>query len=372
MTRTLRFRLAAWHVAFFTVLLVLFSAFVYNLLARSLVARLDDKLAFQANTAAALLEDEIREAAGDIPKAAAETVFDMRVGGSAIAIFSDGALLAGDVQRDGRRSTHRLTVGGRALDVVSTESGDAIDASLRTLRGVLFVGLPLFLLLAGAGGYWITARKLAALESMAGQARAIGGANLNARLEVGDAAEELTVLAASFNDLLARLDQSFETMRRFVADASHELRTPLSVIRAEADLAISKDRPAGEYRESLALILDESRRLSCLIDDLLNLARADAGAVKLRVDAFYFNDLLAECCRSVEGAAAPRGVRVECRTAADVPFSGDEVLLRRLLMNLLDNAVRYTPAGGVVTAALDAETSGVRLRVSDTGVGIAA
>src|SRR3954471_14915117 len=112
MTRTLRFRLAAWHVAFFTVLLVLFSAFVYNLLARSLVVRLDDKLASQADTAAALLEDEIREASGDVPKAALETVADMRVGGSAIAIFADGRLLAGETPRAGRRVSHRLTVGG--------------------------------------------------------------------------------------------------------------------------------------------------------------------------------------------------------------------------------------------------------------------
>jgi heavy metal sensor kinase len=205
---------------------------------------------------------------------------------------------------------------------------------------------------------------------MAEQARRISGSSLHKRLEIGDAAAELAMLSASFNELLARLDQSFEGMRRFVADASHELRTPLSVIRGEADVALSHDRSASEYRESLAVILDESRRLSRLVDDLLNLARADGGGVQLQLRQFYFNDLLGDCCRSVQALAAARGVSLECRAAGDIPFAGDEELLRRLAMNLLDNAIRYTPAGGRVVAEAAAENSGVRLRISDTGMGI--
>jgi signal transduction histidine kinase len=142
------------------------------------------------------------------------------------------------------------------------------------------------------------------------------------------------------------------------------------VIRGEADVALSHERNPAEYRESLAVILDESKRLSRLVDDLLNLARADGGSVKLQIREFYFNDLLADCCRSVQALAAMRGVTIECHPPGDVPFSGDEELLRRLVINLLDNAIRYTPAGGKVTAALELEPYGVRLRVSDTGIGI--
>jgi signal transduction histidine kinase len=120
------------------------------------------------------------------------------------------------------------------------------------------------------------------------------------------------------------------------------------------------------------VILDESRRLSRLVEDLLNLARADAGRVTLQVGDFYFNDLLADCCRSVQSRATTKGVTLECRGAADVPFTGDEGLLRRLIANLLDNAIRYTPAGGKVTAEVSAQEDGVRLRIADTGVGIAA
>jgi heavy metal sensor kinase len=205
---------------------------------------------------------------------------------------------------------------------------------------------------------------------MADQAREITGSNLHTRLDIGNAADELAVLAASFNELLSRLDQSFESMRRFVADASHELRTPISVIRGEADVVLSQERSASEYKEALAIILDESRRLSRLVDDLLNLARADAGYVRLQVRDFYFNDLLAECCRSVQTLASARNIQLECRTGGDLAFRGDEELLRRLVVNLLDNAIRYTPAGGRVSAELEAEGPDVRVRVSDTGVGI--
>jgi heavy metal sensor kinase len=206
---------------------------------------------------------------------------------------------------------------------------------------------------------------------MAEQAREITGSSLSRRLEIGRAAEELTVLAASFNELLARLDESFEAMRLFVADASHELRTPIAVIRGEADVALAHDRGAAEYRESLAIVLDESRRLSGLVDDLLNLARADAGRVKLEVQEFYFNELLADCCRSMQTLAGASDISLDCSSPGDVQFRGDEALLRRLVINLLDNAIRYTPPGGKVSAVLEADPAArVQIRISDTGAGI--
>ncbi len=159
-------------------------------------------------------------------------------------------------------------------------------------------------------------------------------------------------------------------MKRFVADASHELRTPLAVIQGEAGVSLSHDRPAAEYKQSLAIILDECRRLSRLVDDLLNLARADAGRVRLQVAEFYFNDLLAECCRSLEALAAARRIMIECLPSQDVAFRGDQALLRRLVVNLLDNAIRYTPAGGRITASLEARGPQLQIRIADTGIGI--
>ena len=376
MIRTFRFRLAAWYVGLMAVLFAGFSLFVYSLLAQSLEKRLHEMLESVAETAATLLPDEVEEDHGDVQRAADEVVAEVRFERGALAISRNGTVLAASGPIPKGKGTQLVVrsvkARGKTFEIVAAAPADAIAADLRLVRNVIFVGLPLFLALAGLTGYWLTKRQMRPLESMAEQAHRISGSNLDARLETGPAAEELAVLAASFNELLARLDQSFETMRRFVADASHELRTPLSVIRGEADVALGQERGASEYRESLTVILDESRRLSRLVEDLLNLARADAGRVTLQVGDFYFNDLLADCCRSVQSRATTKGVTLECRGAVDVPFTGDEGLLRRLIANLLDNAIRYTPAGGKVTAEVSAQEDGVRLRIADTGVGIAA
>ena len=269
-----------------------------------------------------------------------------------------------------RAVVRHATAGGRQVLVIALAPLDPVAAELLLVRRVILIALPLLLGIAGLGGYLLTARGLAPLRRMATQAREITGASLHKRLDIGNAADEIVALSSSFNELLARLDQSFETMRRFVADASHELRTPLSVIRGEADVALARDRGAAEYKESLAIVLDESRRLTRLVDDLLNLARADSGHVKLQLQDFYFNDLLAECCRSLRAMAGAGGIELECAIAGDVPFRGDEELLRRLVMNLLDNAIRYTPAGGKVSAALKVAPSALEIRISDTGPGI--
>jgi heavy metal sensor kinase len=373
--RSFRAQLTALYLAFFSLLFLLFSIFLYGELSRSLVARLDATLASEADTAAVLFPDEFQEMKGDVVAAAREVVNEMKVHGDFLAIREGDRVLAASPQpppgpRD-RSATRTVEAGGRTFQIVVSASLDSVHAELAVVRRAIFVALPLILALAGLGGYWLATRSLRPLGWMAEQARRITGSNLETRIKIPNAAEELAVLVTSFNELLSRLDQSFDTMRRFVADASHELRTPISVIRGEADVALSQERSPAEYRESLTVVLDEARRLSRLVDDLLNLARADAGHVQLQTHDFYLNELLAECCRSVHGLAATRGLTLECLPGNDLQFTGDEQLLRRLVINLLDNAIRYTPPGGKVTATLEDGATSVQLRVSDTGIGIA-
>jgi len=402
MIRSFRFRLTLWYLAFFSLLFLLFSLFLDSVLARALENRLDESLSVEANTAAALLEDEFVEMKGDPARASSEVLADLRLSGSIVAFLAGNGLLGAsapvprseleDISRraaadarpnlvvalpragpnGARAAVDRVSLGGRNYLVIAVAPLDEVVAALAVLRRVLLLALPLLVVVAGIGGYWLASRNLAPLEWMAAQARRITHSNLETRLDIGAAAEELAVLAASFNELLSRLDQSFDHMRRFVADASHELRTPISIIRGEADVALSHDRSAAEYRQTLAIILDESRRLSRLVDDLLNLARADAGRVKLQAQEFYLDDLLGECCRSAQSLASARRIALECRCPEDVAFRGDEELVRRMVMNLIDNAIRYTPEGGSVTAALEAGGDGVAIRISDTGTGISA
>ena len=396
MIKSLRARLTLWYLAFFSLLFLLFSLFLNGVLARALERRLDESLSVEANTAAALLADEFVEMKGDAAVASSEVLADLRLNGSTVTFLTGGRVLGSsapvpqdelrDIVRraaaDGsprlvlavphagpngaRAAAVRVTLGGKDYLALAIQPLDEVAADLAVLRGVLLLALPLVIGLAGMGGYWLTSRNLAPLASMAAQAGRITHSTLETRLEVGHAAEELAVLAASFNELLSRLDRSFEHMRRFVADASHELRTPIAIIRGEADVALSHDRSAAEYQQALAIVLDESRRLSRLVNDLLNLARADAGRVKLRAEEFYLNDLLAECCRSAQTLAAARHLTIECPSHDDVAFRGDEELVRRMVMNLIDNAIRYTPQGGRVTAALETGGASVAIRISDT------
>ena len=400
MIKSFRLRLTAWYLAFFALLFAIFGVYLYGVLARSLDSRLDARVSSEAYTAVGLFLDELDEMKGDVGKAAAEVVSEMHVRDSAIAILQGGQvvaagegapenglrqiaeLAAGRPEAEfllalpalGRNGSHaavrRTTFRGVRFLIVSVASLDSVAADLDLVRRMMLFGLPFLLGLAGLGGYLVATHSLRPLGWMAEQAHRISGSNLETRLEIGDAAAELRMLAESFNELLGRLDQSFAAMKRFVADASHELRTPLAVIHGEADVALAHDRPAAEYRQSLAIILDESRRLSRLVDDLLNLARADAGRVRLQAADFYLNDLLAECCRSLQALAGARGVSIECRQSEDIAFHGDEGLLRRLVVNLLDNAIRYTPSGGRITASLEAAGGEVRLRIADTGIGI--
>ncbi len=407
MIRSFRLRITAWYLGFFALLFALFGLYVYGVLSKALESRLDTRLDAEAATEAGLFADELGEMQGDVSKAAPEAVSEMHVRESAIAILEGGRVVAaGDRASAGnaasaavfaeiaalaqahpaaeflltlpsdRHGAHaavrRFNAAGRNFLIISVGPLDSIAADLDLVCDVLLFGMPFLVGLAGLGGYLVATRSLAPLGWMAEQARRITGSNLETRLEIGDAAEELALLAASFNELLSRLDQSFAAMKRFVADASHELRTPLAVIHGEADVSLAHDRPVAEYKQSLAIILDESRRLSRLVDDLLNLARADAGRVRLQVDEFYFNDLVAECCRSLQALAAARRIELACLPSADVPFRGDQALLRRLVVNLLDNALRYTPAGGRITASLETRGAELQVRVEDTGIGISA
>ena len=376
MTRSFRFRLTALYLALFALLFTLFSLSIYSGISKTLRARIDDSLVYEADTAAGIFLDELDETKGDVQASANETVTAMKLHGDEIYVMegartlaSKAAGAAGDPRTVASREVAAL---GRKFRIVVSASLRPVADTSRAALEVILIALPLVLGLAGIGGYLLAGRTLRPLRGMAEQARRITDSSLNTRIEIGRAAEEMETLVTAFNELLSRLDQSFDGMRRFVADASHELRTPLSVIRGEADVALSTERAPAEYRASLAVILDESRGLSRLVDDLLNLARADAGRVRLQESGFYLNELVADCCRGAQAPAGARGVAVECRPGDDLQFRGDEELLRRLVLNLLDNAIRYTPQGGRVSASLERGAGWVRLCISDTGIGISA
>jgi len=397
MIRSFRLQLTAWYLLLFTLVFVLFGVLLYRALSGALYRRLDDALFSQARMATQVFRSEVDENHGDASAGAGETLSELREKSLPVAIFEGRQLLAGSapirprelssvvasalargqpalITSGGNGGTRGLaypfSLGGRPFVVLISRSLDPIAADLLLVRKMFWIGLPLAVAVAGLGGFLLATRSLAPVRRMAEQAKSITDRNLQNGLEAGASSEEFQALANAFNELLARLDSSFATIRRFVADASHELRTPLAIICGEADVALAADRPLGEYKESIAIIHDEARRLSRLVDDLLNLARVDADSVMLEIEPFYLDDLLSECCRSLQPLAIAKGVRLECRCPRDVMFNGDPELLRRLTSNLLENAIRYTPVDGRIWVELEVDDAAVRIKVSDTGIGI--
>jgi heavy metal sensor kinase len=241
---------------------------------------------------------------------------------------------------------------------------------LAEARDALLVAIPLALLLAAAGGYLLARQGLRPVAAMGEQAERIGAATLHQRLPVAEPDDELGRLARVFNRLLERLDEAFDQQRRFMADASHELRTPVAVVRGEAEHALAADRAAPELRDALAVVRDEGRRMTRIVDDLFLLARADAGQQPLALAELYLDDLVADCVRAVRSLAAERRITLTCESDADLQLRGDEQLLRRLVLNLLDNALKYTPPGGRVAVTARAADGRHVVSVRDSGPGV--
>jgi signal transduction histidine kinase len=208
---------------------------------------------------------------------------------------------------------------------------------------------------------------------MSSQAGRIGASNLHERLAVQNERDELGHLARSFNSLLDRLNLSFERQRRFMADASHELRTPVAILRGEAEVALSRSvRSPEEYRESLGVLHQEAERLTHIVEDLFTLTRADAGQYPLQPGDFYLDELLTECVHAARTLASVKNITLTFDPASESPLHADESLLRRMILNLLDNAIKYTPEGGRVTVSCCRMGDEYVLSIADTGTGIPA
>jgi heavy metal sensor kinase len=274
----------------------------------------------------------------------------------------------------------RISDEGKPFTVLALRSLRAEDDASESFVTAAMVAIPIALLLAGIGGYMLARASLAPVVAMGRQARRISASNLNERLPVGNPRDELGSLAEVLNGLLARLEQSFEheqrsadQQRQFMADASHELRTPVAALSSVADVALArKDRDVGELREALDVVRGEGSRLGRLVDDLLLLSRADAGELPARREQLYLEELLQDTARAARGLAVARGVTLVASPAEESPFMGDAHMLRRLLMILLDNAIKYTPRGGEVGLSLEHDEASKRYRITveDTGPGV--
>jgi heavy metal sensor kinase len=220
-------------------------------------------------------------------------------------------------------------------------------------------------------GYTLARNSMAPVAAMSARADVIGATNLHERIPVHNARDELGTLATTFNGLLDRVSNALDQQRRFMADASHELRTPVSIMRGEADVVLaSEDRSQREYREALVVVRDAAERLSHTVNDIFLLARVDASQVPATPAPLYLGDLIVDASRAMRSIAERRDVTIDCGTSVDASYVGDEQLLQRLVTNLIDNAIKYSPSGGVVCVRFDRKASAFELAISNSGPGI--
>lgn len=346
--RSLRRELVVWYSVVLLVALVLFSAVTYVILARSL-----------ARTGA----ESLRQTA-----VAAEQLLSRGI--PAVASVEE-PVPAGDGNVQAMRRRTRLAT-GEVLEIYVARSGDVETTALRSFLWIVLVLVPLTAVGAALGGRGLADRLLRPLDRLVRAAREVEIGMLGRRVEEPERPAELQELASAFNAMLERLERAVDSLRRFSADASHELRTPLTAIRGTVEVALSRARSEAELRETLEEVAEETDGLLALVEGLLTLARGEAAGRDAPTAPVELPALIEEAAELGRALATGKDLVVEARARADLAVPGDAVALRQVLVNLVANAVKFTPSGHVSIEARPEPDGGAVLEVRDTGVGIPA
>lgn len=395
----IRLRLATWYFVVFATVQLAFGASMWMALRHSLYAIVDENLDERVESVRRFIDSQKKNA--DLAKMREELAetYDVEPEGRYLQVYTgSGELeyqaraLAGVAlppvpltsqpgpaysdlnveQQPLRFATQRVAAHGSTYVIqIGVSTAQTQEALVRFFWGLLLIA-PTLLLIASFGGYLISRRALAPVDAITSQAHAIGEQSLGNRLQKFETHDELQRLSDTLNEMLERIEVSFRRVTRFTADASHELRTPLSLIRMESELALRKQRGPAEYREALGNIQFQSVKTGELLEDLLALARGDAGRETLHFTAL---DLCARVRAVADSWSRPAREKMLqfSRDCPDGPIwiHGDQGALERLVTILLDNSFKFTPAGGSVTVSLSEKRGLAELRVTDTGIGIA-
>jgi len=246
----------------------------------------------------------------------------------------------------------------------------AIDDTLRRYLELLLWRLPIAIAVAAVAAYWMAGIALAPLSRFAAASSTIDVNSLSQRLPIRGAGDELDDVAGAFNETLARLEHAVTEMRQFSAALAHELRTPLAALRGAIELSLRRTRSDDQQRRLFASQLEDLDKLNRLIDQILTLARAESGQIALRSTRVDLAALGAEVVEQLEPIAQARAIELRAESRGAVPVDGDMGWLQRLMLNLLDNAIKFTPEGGRVTLCVSSDQGAARVDVRDTGIGM--
>lgn len=393
---SIRVRLTAWYFLSVALILTLFALGARFAMQASVYEAVDQDLRTHIRSVSQFLNHQLNSSPADLMDELDE-YGKLGVGGSLLQICDEsgqalyrsvrlaGFQLCGKPERSLlnrieyqtqsslRIAARCVAVKGRLFSIQVAEPMHEFEESMQRFTTILLISAPVFLLLATLGGFWLSSRALAPVDRITRDAQLITIGNLSRRLQVPRAKDELQRLTRTLNDMLDRIERSVAKMVQFTADASHELRAPLTLIHTAAEYSLRRERGSEELLDAMQKIARESARTNRLVDDLLILARADSGTDDLRIAPADLTAVTRDAYEQVLTLASPKRIEV----SIDVPSKpvvvrGDEQALRRLLLILLDNAVKYTPEGGRISLQVRAKESYAEAVVTDTGIGIAA
>jgi len=398
---SIRTRLTAWYVSVLAILLLIFAVIVfifqYITLTKQIVhdemqdaVTVEGLLYFDGSGQLHLRQDYYSRPQSHLLVDRLMEVLDLN---GAVLYRSDnldcqtlgGALTPGEGDSSSNERIVRLRDGSRILTISHIHGMNGRDLvirlgySLRPLRDrmwqfvwLLGIALLVTILLAGTTGQWIANKAMSPIGLMTARAEGITANNLHDRLAVTNPRDELGALAAVFNHLLERLEQSFQQLHRFTADASHELRTPLASLRTVGEVALSEPRTAEQYRDAISSILEETQRLNQTIDSLLLLARAEAGNSEATSDDIALAPLVEEVTGMLSVLAEEKSIQLLLQGEMQSSFAvyGERSLLRIALINVLHNAIKFSPRGGIVRITLATNNTESLITVSDQGPGL--
>ncbi len=399
---SLRVRLTLWYGTALALILVVFAAVLYFVMARALNDQVDRSLEESALAAVrSLMRSELgpffqfEDLSHKFPELAVLDKFfqilgptgrtnikspniisrDIPLTPTTLTAAREGSLVFESVRYPNAPPLRVVSVpiisNGQLISIVRVGTSlRPVKETLDRLLLVLLIMMPVGLVVALAGGWFLAARALRPVESITRAAERIAEGDLSQRLSAPQSSDEIGRLAATFNKMIARLDASFRQVRQFGTDASHELRTPLTVLKGETELALRRDRTAEDYRQVLESGLEEIDHMTSIVDELFFLSRADLGEVKMESLPVRLDSLLEDVHRQASVLGQESGIQVVLMRAAPCTVLGDELRLRELLLNLVDNAVKYSQPNGKVELDLMCDGHAARLSVRDQGIGV--
>jgi heavy metal sensor kinase len=395
--QSVRRKLTLWYVGAMIVVLAVYAAAVYSFVSRSLSQSLDQQLRRDFQWAAATVyqtregfftwtdpqeivaEEELPwvqvwSERGDLlfanPEAERRRIPEARALALATDTTSDVPAAVDTPGAPTRVLSRRGSIGPQPVIIQVARSEAAMRQSLSELMLVLVLGLPIAVALAGLGGYTLARRALAPVARMTERARSITAERLSDRLPVTHPDDEMGGLATVFNETLARLEASFDQMRQFTADVSHELRTPLTAIRSVGEVGLREHRGDAEYRAIIGSMLEEVDRLASLVDRLLTLSRAEMGVTKIARDDIDLQKLADEVVSHLSVLAEEKKQSISVEAAGSPHAVGDRPAIRQAVINLVDNAIKFSAAGGRIRLRVAETPRDVVLDVIDSGPGI--